>query len=192
MLVKGAPGEKTSPGCIPQNKQRCQAICPSLTSGYPAFPLSLSQRHHYHSNPITRPSWAQRAAFWQLDGPLLATGESQPSLRISAFGFSRKWCNKWFCWRNASPHYGFRGWSTACKNFCDKPLPTPSTFFNSLWPSDTIWQHKSGSTLAQVMACCLTAQSHYLKQCWLIISKVKWHSSECNFRRDASAISHWI
>ena len=28
------------------------------------------------------------------------------------------------------------------------------------------------------MACCLTAPSHYLNQCWLIISKVLWHSSE--------------
>ena len=34
------------------------------------------------------------------------------------------------------------------------------------------------STLVQVMACCLTAPSHYLNQCWLIISKVLWHSSE--------------
>ena len=47
---------------------------------------------------------------------------------------------------------------------------------NSLWPSDTIWRHESGSTLAQVMACCLTAPSHYLNQCWLIISGVQWHS----------------
>ena len=44
--------------------------------------------------------------------------------------------------------------------------------FNSLRPSDAIWRHRSGSTLAQVMACCLTAPSHYLNQCWLIISKV--------------------
>ena len=44
--------------------------------------------------------------------------------------------------------------------------------FNSLWPSDAIWQHRCGSTLAQVMACCMTAPSHYLNQCWLIISKV--------------------
>ena len=49
--------------------------------------------------------------------------------------------------------------------------------FNSLRPSDAIWRHRSGSTLAQVMACCLTAPSHYLNQCWLIISKVEWHSS---------------
>ena len=30
-----------------------------------------------------------------------------------------------------------------------------------------LWWHRSGSTLAQVMACCLTAPSHYLNQCWL-------------------------
>ena len=47
---------------------------------------------------------------------------------------------------------------------------------NSLWPSDAIWRQGSGSTLAQVMACCLTAPSHYLNQCWLIISEVQWHS----------------
>ena len=37
--------------------------------------------------------------------------------------------------------------------------------FNSLWLSDTIWWHRSGSTFAQVMACCLAAPSHYLNQC---------------------------
>ena len=51
------------------------------------------------------------------------------------------------------------------------------------------------STLDHVMACCLMAPSHYLKidllQGWLIISKVQWHSSECNFTRDTSAIIHW-
>ena len=35
----------------------------------------------------------------------------------------------------------------------------------NLWPSEAIWRHRSGLTLAQVMACCLTAPSHYLKQC---------------------------
>ena len=46
----------------------------------------------------------------------------------------------------------------------------------SLWPSDAIRWQRSGSTLAQVMACCLMAPSHYLNQCWLIISEVQWHS----------------
>ena len=50
--------------------------------------------------------------------------------------------------------------------------------FNSLGHGDTIWRWRSWSTVAQVMACCLTAPSHYLNQCWLIISKVLWHSSE--------------
>ena len=40
----------------------------------------------------------------------------------------------------------------------------------SLWPSDAIWRQGSWSTLAQVMACCLTAPNHYLNQCWLVIS----------------------
>ena len=39
----------------------------------------------------------------------------------------------------------------------------------------------SRSTLVQVMACSLTAPSHYLNQCWLIITKVQWCSSEGNF-----------
>ena len=42
--------------------------------------------------------------------------------------------------------------------------------FNSLCLSDAIWWHKSGSALGQVMACCLTAPSHYRNQCWLIIN----------------------
>ena len=48
-----------------------------------------------------------------------------------------------------------------------------ATWVHSLWPSDTIWRHRIGSTLAQVMVCCLMAPSHYLNQCWLIILKVQ-------------------
>ena len=73
----------------------------------------------------------------------------------------------------------------------DKPLSEPiminlltykcvtrPQWVNSLGPSDTIWRWRSWSTLYQIMTCCLTAPSHYLNQCWLIISKVLWHSSE--------------
>ena len=62
---------------------------------------------------------------------------------------------------------------------------------DSLGLSDAIWRQGSGSILAQVMVCCLTAPSHYLIQCWLIISKVQWHSSRDNFTRDTSDINHW-
>ena len=61
------------------------------------------------------------------------------------------------------------------------------TIFNSWWPGDAIWWLRSGSTLVQVMACCMTAASHYLNQCWLITSKVQWHS---NFTRETTAINH--
>ena len=54
-----------------------------------------------------------------------------------------------------------------------------------------LWWHRSGSTLAYVMVCCLTTPRHFLNQCWLIITKVKWHSSDISFTRDATAINHW-
>ena len=59
--------------------------------------------------------------------------------------------------------------------------------FNSLWPSDAIWPYRYWSTLAQVMACCLMAPSHYLNQCRLIISNIQL--SDGNFTRDTSVIN---
>ena len=66
----------------------------------------------------------------------------------------------------------------------DKPLSGPvmvsllthicitrPQWVNSLWHSDAIWWHKSCSALAQVMDCWLTAPSHYLIQCWILISE---------------------
>ena len=50
--------------------------------------------------------------------------------------------------------------------------------FNSLGPSDATWWQRTESILAQVMACCLTAPSHYLNQCQLIISTFLCHPSE--------------
>ena len=57
----------------------------------------------------------------------------------------------------------------------------------TLWPSDSIWWHRSGSPLAQVMACCLTSPSHYLNQYWLPIREVLWHSPRINFTSSAPA-----
>ena len=62
-----------------------------------------------------------------------------------------------------------------------RPSPAGnSCAFISSWTSDAIWRRRSGSTLAQVMAWCLTAPSHYLNQCWLIIKGVRWRSPESN------------
>ena len=60
---------------------------------------------------------------------------------------------------------------------------------NSLWPSDAIRRYRTGPILVQIMACCLTAPSHYLNQCWLVISMVHKHSLEIDFTRDAWAIN---
>ena len=69
----------------------------------------------------------------------------------------------------------------------------------SLWPGDDIWPCRSGSTLAQVMACCLTAPTH-VKASWLWkpgCFLMKWapaeltltyhlrHSPQSNFTRSA-------
>ena len=45
---------------------------------------------------------------------------------------------------------------------------------NSSWPSDTMWGHRSVSTIVQVINCCLMAPSNYLNQCWFIIRYVLW------------------
>ena len=57
----------------------------------------------------------------------------------------------------------------------------PLCQINSLGPSDAIWRQRSGSPLAQVMACCLMAPSHYLNQCWLFMNLMLWHPPENNF-----------
>ena len=41
------------------------------------------------------------------------------------------------------------------------------SLINTVWTRDAIWVHMSGSTLAQIMACSLTAPSHYPNQ-WYI------------------------
>ena len=62
---------------------------------------------------------------------------------------------------------------------------------DSLWLSEAIWRPRSGSALAQVMACCLTAPSHYLNLCWLIINEVQGQSSEGNFTRDDTSVTNY-
>ena len=62
---------------------------------------------------------------------------------------------------------------------------------HSLWSSDAIRQHRSRSTLAQVMACCLVTPSHYLNQCWLLINELKCHSPEINLTASARPISQY-
>ena len=49
---------------------------------------------------------------------------------------------------------------------------------NLSWHGDVIWQHKSRSTLSQVVVRCPTVPNHQLNQCWLIIGEVLCHSPD--------------
>ena len=78
-------------------------------------------------------------------------------------------------------------WDNVCQS---EVLRTWS--FNSLWPSGTIRWHGSLSTLVQVMASYLTAQSHYLNQCWLIIKMYKCQSLQKPvLHRDFPILDHF-
>ena len=74
---------------------------------------------------------------------------------------------------------------------CHGPAVFAKAPFNSLWPNDTLWRHRPGSTLAQEITCCLTGSSHYLNQCWLIVSEVLWHSPWCSFTGIAPNTYPW-
>ena len=100
----------------------------------------------------------------------------------------------------ANGHHWFWKWLVACsipchschyKNWYWLISTNPrQTIFNSLWPSDTIRWQGTESTLAQVMACCLMAPSHYLNQCWLIM-KGSATITRGQFTRDNLAINYW-
>ena len=55
--------------------------------------------------------------------------------------------------------------------------------FNSLWPSDAIWQQRSGSTLAQVMAWCRQPLPEPMlteHQCGLVAFSWGWFHKKCS------------
>ena len=71
------------------------------------------------------------------------------------------------------------------------PVEGRISYINTTCSSDVIRRKRSRPTLAHAMVCYLTALSHYLIQCWLIINKVRWYSSEGNFTRDTPATSKY-
>ena len=77
-----------------------------------------------------------------------------------------------FCFVSLGLHYHFSAYiSSICSDLawllhchCGNDIIALGVV-NSLWSNDAIWRQRSRSTLAQVMACCLTVPSHYLSQC---------------------------
>ena len=60
-----------------------------------------------------------------------------------------------------------QGWMEYSLIICTWHLMYFFHYFISLRTTDAICWHRHWSTLAQVMACCLTAPSHNLNHCWL-------------------------
>ena len=56
----------------------------------------------------------------------------------------------------------------------------------------TQWRYSSGSTIAQVMGCCLMAPSHYLNQCWLITKGVLRNSPRAISQEELKKSIHKI
>ena len=60
-----------------------------------------------------------------------------------------------------------------------RKITMPIIAFKPTWAKHSMWRHMSGSTLIHIMACCLTAQIHCMKQ--YLISEAFWHSHESDF-----------
>ena len=101
-------------------------------------------------------------------------------------------------WLSDAPPNKLRTWGV---EFYDDPtdLTVGLHFGENSTPTDVwlivaYWRHreiKCGSALAQIMAHCLTAPSHYLNKSWFIINGVRWHSRESNFERYAHKPHLW-
>ena len=85
-----------------------------------------------------------------------------------------KWpvTRKMFPFDDVIMYYSDGSWEAYMCQMLQKVYPYRADSWILLCPEEAIWRHESGSTLAQVMACCLTAPRHCLNYCWFLISKV--------------------
>ena len=75
------------------------------------------------------------------------------------------------------------------EQFCEHEIWT--VWWNNLQLTVAIWNHRTYLTFIQVMACCLTAPSHYLNKCWRITNEVLWHSRKDIFTENAQDSYLW-
>ena len=99
------------------------------------------------------------------------------------------WCQDMMTTKNFNCNFMFENQCHFHRNFSGfgmMPIKQAHHESNMAKISDTPCYHKVTShnkliavflwpTLFYVMACCLTAPSHYLNQCWVIITEVLWH-----------------
>ena len=122
------------------------------------FDFATDCYHHY--NDVTWASWRTKspAALCLINSLLrLITKTNKISYYRRPMDFPHKGSVMWeVCLRHGGIIYMYTTLVASMLWTC----------INSLRPSDTIGRHSPGSTLAQVVACCLAAPSHYLNRCW--------------------------
>ena len=110
-------------------------------------------------NRVTMMLWLGNAFWSLLDSP--HKGSTARSLDVFSSVSLDKLLNKHACCRRFETP-----WRSS------DVIVVVSELIHSLWPNNAICRHRYGSTLAQVMDCCLAEPSHYLNQCGLIIKGV--------------------
>ena len=94
---------------------------------------------------------------------------------LSIYSYLAWRCKTWICMTLEFCLFNHFKYLSLTRHQSEPRSCCPNSWVNSLWPSDTIWRQRSGSTLAKVMVWCLTALSHFKNQCWLVIIEVQWH-----------------
>ena len=131
--------------------------------------------------------------FWAISQEMLRISVLDMSLKITDLKFcclTNVLCNLLWHWVSIGSDIWIWHWWQAVTWISDNKVLLLHQA--ALRPSDAIWRHRSGSTLAQVMAWCLTAPSHYLNQCWLIVNGILWYSPCNNFTGSTWDISSWV
>ena len=153
------------------SRQRCHSwVCHCDTSACGNTLLYTVELHFTHwgwdkTVAISKTTFSN-AIFWvKFIILLFETLKYVPRVQLSM-------CQYWFrWWLSAEPvtsHY-LNQW---CLSLLMYICTTQPQWVKWLWPSHTMWWHRSESTLAQAMACCIRVPSHYLNQCWIIIKGI--------------------
>ena len=112
---------------------------------------------------------------------------------LASPGHQQPWY--WLCRINRPLSSLRKGYNHLCQLSAEKWWNMLGCFIALIWMSMDLADDKS--TLAQVMACCLTALSHYLSQCWhrsmspYGITRPQWVNMD-EFYIVANVVTSWI
>ena len=149
----------------------------------PGIPWTFSRSKLLVNDPGMHHSTCVTHVLWSLSGWLNCGGEE------SVPGIPGAWANRSFRYLGRGLWYSW------------------AILVVIIAPSDSMWWHRSGITLAQVMACRVVEASHSLQQCWIArlrifslklqirhVDQLQWYKPLINFQNytDILRISNLI